>query len=494
MKETTKIRRIVVMGKITKNYIYNILFQMITLFAPLFVSPFLTRVLGAEQLGVYSFVTSSANVIVTIGLLGTYNYGCQQVAYYRDDELKCSDVYRQIYSFRLILGIVISVAYFVVTTFEVDYRKYFIIYYTWVLSMIVDPSWFFVGQEEMKATALKNSAIKIITIVLIFAFVRNEMGLITYVGIMGGTALLCNLLLYSQLRNYHVSHRVTTENIKNHLKGSLALFWPQVASLFYLQVDKIMLRYLSGDISNVSYYDYGEKIVTIPLTIITTLSTVMMPRIANEYAKNNHESVRNLLIKAGGFSLMLAMPMMVGMAVCANKLIPWYLGDAYSPSILVIILLSPLILTNSLAGISGTQYLVATNQTNLLLKAYVSAAVCNVIINAATIPFLGCRGAAVATIISSTISVIIQYYYMHKQVGVKEYLMYGIRYFVYSIPVGIVAFVIGLGRDATPVVSLLQVIGGCAVYGIILLATKDRYAGMILGKAKSLMHKRIKRK
>lgn len=83
---------------------------------------------------------------------------------------------------------------------------------------------------------------------------------------------------------------------------------------------------------------------------------------------------------------------------------------------------------------------------------------------------------------------------MHKQVGVKEYLMYGIRYFVYSIPVGIVAFVIGLGRDATPVVSLLQVIGGGAVYGIILLATKDRYAGMILGKAKSLMHKRIKRK
>jgi len=59
------------MGKITKNYIYNAMFQLLTLIAPLFVSPFLTRVLGAEQLGMYSFVTSSANVIVTIGLLGT---------------------------------------------------------------------------------------------------------------------------------------------------------------------------------------------------------------------------------------------------------------------------------------------------------------------------------------------------------------------------------------------------------------------------------------
>lgn len=475
------------MGKITKNYIYNLIFQLIAMFIPLLLSPFLTRVLGAEKLGVYSFVTSCANIIVTVGLLGTYNYGCRQIAYYRDDTTKCGRVYNQIFSLRLYLGILLSVVYIVWSILEHEYTVYFLLYNTWVLSMIIDPSWYFVGQEDMKSTVVKNTAIKIITMLLIFVCVHKDNGLFVYVGVMGVGALLGNVWLYFQLGKFNIKHYITKENIKEHFSGALALFWPQVASLLYLQVDKIMLRYLSGDISNVSFYDYSEKIVTIPLTIITTLSTVMMPRIANEYAKNNHESVRSLLIRAGGFSLMLAMPMMVGMAVCSNKLIPWYLGDDYSPSIFIIVLLSPLILTNSLAGISGNQYLVATNQTNLLLKAYVSAAVCNIIINVATIPFFGCGGAAVATIISSTISVIIQYYYMHKQVGVKEYLMYGIRYFVYSIPVGIVAFVIGLGRDATPIVSLLQVIGGCAVYGIILLITKDQYAGMILGKAKSLL-------
>ena len=79
---------------------------------------------------------------------------------------------------------------------------------------------------------------------------------------------------------------------------------------------------------------------------------------------------------------------------------------------------------------------------------------------------------------------------MHKQVGVKEYLRYGVRYLIYSIPVGIVAFAIGWGREDTPIVSLLQVIGGCAAYGIILLGTKDQYAGMILSKAKSLLKMR----
>lgn len=479
------------MGKITKNYIYNLIFQLIVTFIPLLLSPYLTRVLGAEKLGIYSFVTSGANIIVTIGLLGTYNYGCRQIAYHRDDINKCKKVYNQIFSLRLYLGLILSIAYIIWSILESSYTVYFLLYYTWVLSMIIDPSWFFVGQENMKSTAIKNSAIKVVTMLLIFLCVHENNGLIVYVGIMGIGALLGNIWLYFQLKKFYIKHYIVTSNLNEHFRGALALFWPQVASLFYLQVDKIMLRYLSGNISNVSYYDYGEKIVTIPLTIITTLSTVMMPRIANEYARKNHQAVRELLIKAGGFSLMLAMPMTIGMAVCANKLIPWYLGEEYFPSISVIVLLSPLILINSLAGISGNQYLVATNQTTHLLKAYVSAAILNVVINAALVPFFGCDGVAVATIISSTVSIIIQYYYMHKQVGVKDYFVYGIKYLIYSVPVGMVAFFIGWGRKSTPIVSLMQVVSGCAVYGCILLVTKDQNAYMILGKVKSLV--KIKR-
>ena len=192
--------------------------------------------------------------------------------------------------------------------------------------MIIDPSWFFVGQEDMKATAIKNSAVRLITVALIFLFVKRENDLTAYVAIMGFSALICNVLLFLQVKKYKVSYHFSLERVSYHLKGSLSLFWPQVATLMYLQVDKIMLKYLTSDISQVSFYDYGEKIVTIPLTLITTLSTVMMPRIANEYANNNTAGMRELLIKAGKFSMMLAMPMMFGMAISANKLIPWYLG------------------------------------------------------------------------------------------------------------------------------------------------------------------------
>ena len=163
-------------------------------------------------------------------------------------------------------------------------------------------------------------------------------------------------------------------------------------------------------------------------------------------------------------------------------MIPWYLGNTYQPSIAVIILVSPIILTNSLSGISGNQYLVATNQMGVLLKAYVSAALINVLVNVILIPIYGCNGAAIATIVSAMISVCIQYYYMHKQIGVKEYLYYGIRYAILSIPVGIVSWYIGTRFSPTPISSLIQVCSGGFIYLILLLLTKDENLTILKNK------------
>ena len=383
---------------------------------------------------------------------------------------------------RILLGIGLTIIYGFVCMAEREYSLYFLVYYSWVLSMIIDPSWFFVGQEDMKATAIKNTTVRLVAVALIFLFVKKENDLIAYVAIMGFSALVCNAILFLQIRKYKVSYQFSLKKAEYHLKGSLSLFWPQVATLMYLQVDKIMLKYLTNDISQVSFYDYGEKIVTIPLTLITTLSTVMMPRIANEFANNNTDGMRNLLIKAGKFSMMLAMPMMFGMAICSNKLIPWYLGSVYTPSILVIILVSPIIVTNSLNGISGNQYFVATNQTNLLLKAYISAAILNILINAILIPKYGCNGAAIATVIAAVTSVLIQYYYMHKQLKIKVFIGFSLKYFLYGLFMGMCVFLVGINLSATPITSIIQIVVGTIIYFGILLIMKDENLMMILRK------------
>lgn len=477
------------MSKIVKNYIYNVLFQMLVMFIPLILSPFLVRTLGAEQLGVYSFVTSTANVVVTIGLLGTYNYGCRQIAYWRDDQEHIKSIYAEITTLRVILGLAITIVYAILILIEQEYRQFFAVYYTWVLSMVIDQSWVFVGMEDMKPTVVKNTVIKMATLVLIFMFVRDKEDLILYVLFMGGFSLLANSILVLQTKRFELKFFFRTNDIKKHLKSSLAFFWPQVASLLYLQVDKIMIRYLSPSIKEVSYYDYGEKIVTIPLTFITVLSTVMMPRIANEFAKKNDSAVKNLLNNAASFSLMMAIPMMFGLAICASDLIPWYLGEDYSLSVYVIVVISPIIVMNSLAGISGNQYFVATNQMGIVLKAYISAAIANICINAVLIPRMGCVGAGIATTIAATCSVVVQYYHMNKQLGIIVFVKNAILYFTKSIPMIIVVFCTVKKMPATYLSTIIEVLVGVSVYGATLIITKDTNIQVVIAKIKKKLNR-----
>ena len=142
-----------------------------------------------------------------------------------------------------------------------------------------------------------------------------------------------------------------------------------------------MIGWLTNGTSQISYYDQAEKIVVIPLTFITVLSTVMMPRIANEFKRGNQRVIGGLLEKAAGSSMFLALPMMFGLMGIAYKFIPWYLGEAFMATAKAVVILSPMVISNTLIGISGSQYFTATNQMGILLKSNAAGAVLNIAVN-----------------------------------------------------------------------------------------------------------------
>lgn len=481
------------MGRITRNYIYNLAYQLLVLIAPLVTAPYLARVLGASNLGIYSYVNSSGNIITTISLLGIYAYGNRQTAYVRDNRFELTRTFWEIELTRLVLGAIGTVIYFVYTYYNPEHSWYFLIYYPYILAQFIDCSWIYVGLEDMKPAVMKNFITKVANIIGIFVFVRKRDDVWIYILMLAVTTLIANISVYTQLPKYisgpKGEGKPDLKKIIYHIKGSLYLFLPQVASLFYLQVDKVMLKWLTGQTAQVSFYDNAEKMINIPLSIITVMSTVMMPRIANEFQKNNKETIQNLLIKAGRYALLMTFPLMIGMLCIARQFIPWYLGDEFMPTATAMMILTPIVLFNSLAGISGAQYFTATNQIGTLMKAYVSAAVLNVIVNAILIPQYGYAGAAIATVGSSLISVVVQYYYLNKQLNVKPLISYGVKYLIGGAIMGIVIFLTTCSMSAKVLTTLVQIMIGGIIYGIYLLVIKDQTVLEILGKLRSKVKK-----
>ena len=478
------------MGKLINNYIYNFVYQIVVLLVPLILSPFLARNLGADNLGIYSYVYSTCTVISTVSLIGTYNYGARQIAYVSDNPIEQRNVYWEIFWLRFIFGIVGILVYFTFG-FRSEYSLYFVLFSGWLVAGIFDPSWMFVGIENMKPTVMKNLAVKIITVLLIFITVSSKNDLWKYSLIMGTTMLISTVVLLFQVAPYVGRPLFRLNNFKKHLLGSLNLFLPQVATLFYLQVDKIMIKLLYSDINQVSFYDQSEKIVTIPLTFITVLSTVMMPRIANEFANKNYERIKELILSVGKLSLLLACPMMVGIFCIADNFIPWYLGAEFVPTALAIKIICPIIISNSMVGLSGNQYFTATDQINILMKAYVSAAVANVIVNALLIPKYGFVGAAVATVISSYISVGVQYYYLNKQVNVIVFLRDFAKYLLFSFIMGVAIHYLNSVVPNGVIETFLDMVFGGVVYLLLLCITKDSMLLNLFSKLKKIHYRRI---
>lgn len=462
--------------------------------APLLTAPYLARVLGADGTGIYSYVHSTVALLTSLIMLGIFSYGCRQIAYVRDDKRKLSEVFWGIMTARLIILVVGTVVYAVICFANLEYLLYFIAYYTYFVGYCLDCTWLFVGVEDMKWAVLKNALMKILAVLGIFILVRTRKDVIVYILVQGCSILFANLLAYSQIDPYVGKARLVFCNLKKDLVESAKLYLPSVAATIYLQCDKIMLENITGLTSQVSFYDYAEKIVMIPLSFIKCLSTVMMPRIANEYYNNNQNIISELLNKAAKLSMYMAFPLMFGIISVSNKLIPWYLGNDFLPVSTAIVFISPLIVCNTLTGISGGQYFTATNQIGILLKSQILAAIGNIILNLVLIPKYGFVGAAIATLVSSFINAIVQYWHLIKQVKLPGLGLCIIKYCFMSLMMLLMITITTKQMNASVVTTCIQIFIGCSFYIILCFVLKDKQNMYLFEKLKTIIGERYGRK
>lgn len=478
------------MNRITKNYIYNLIYQVFILIVPLVTAPYLARTLGASNQGIASYVASIASIISTITLLGIYNYGNREIAYKRDNKSKMSQIFWEIMFLRFLLGVIGTFLYFIIIFNLKKYQLFFILYYPWLLASYCDCTWIYVGLEDMKPAVMKNIFTKILTILGIFIFVKDMTDINIYIIILGCSVLISNILSYGHLKNYIEKPIIDLNNLGAHLKNSFILFLPSVAMLIYMQVDKIMIEIFTDETSQVAFYDNSDKIVSIPLAFITVLSTVMMPRIANEFNKGNTENINRYILTVAEISMFIAFPMMWGLIVISSKFVPWYLGQEYLPIILGIIFISPIVVSNSLEGISGKQYFIATNQTNILIKSYSITALLNIIANILLIPKYGFLGASLATLISSYVAVIIQFYYLQKQINISSLLSIAFKYLGMSTLMGLIVYFSTYTMAETPLTTITQVIMGIISYMILGAIFKDKFFLLIFSTMKNFINKK----
>ncbi len=399
-------------ASITKNYIYNVIYHIITIAFPFITIPYVSRILGAEGLGIYAFTASIVQYFVFFGALNVQGlYGIRSIAFARDDIENRSRAFWEIFILKLVLASV-STFIFVISllVFRPENLIIYLIQTFTIMAAIVDISWFFMGMEDFKKTVARNIAVRVIGLILIFWVIKTGDDLWKYVFIMCFTNFLGQLVIWAYIPRHIKFLKVGFQDIKKHIPLILAIFVPQVTYLFFSISDKILLGLFTSD-SELGIYDITLRIVKTPVVIITAIGVVMMPRIANIIEKGLIDEIKKYLAISFDFVMYLSLPIMTCIAGVAYEFIPWFLGDEFHRSTILMAVLSFTVITTAFNNILDSQVFYPARKEKQLTVAVFWAIAVKFTLFLILVVYLGAMGAAIAQIAGEFTLLSAKFYY-----------------------------------------------------------------------------------
>lgn len=363
-----------------------------------------------------------------------------------------------------------------------DYKIYYRFLVIELISQCIDISWFFQGLEEFKKTIIRNSIVKIIFVACIFIFVKSPADLGKYVFIIASANFLGNLSLWFYIPKYVKKINFKNLNVFKHLKPTLILFIPQIAIQIYTVLDKTMIGKMVEDKSEVGFYEQAQKVVKILLTFVTSLGTVMVPRMANTFAKGDNEQLKKYMYYSFKFVYFLSFPIMVGLVFVSKEFVPIFFGEGYDKVVILISVIVPIVLFIGLSNLIGTQYLLPIKKQKEFTISVIAGACINFILNLLLIREFKSIGASIATVIAEFSVTAIQFYFIRKEIEILKVLKFSIKNIVASILMGVSIYFIGFIPISALYIILLKIIIGFIIYIAVLFLLKDDFLKYVFAK------------
>ncbi|GKS81012.1 flippase [Ligilactobacillus pabuli] len=470
--------------KVIRNYLYNAGYQILAMILPLITAPYVSRVLTPHGYGLNSFTNSIVFYFVLFGSLGTQLYGNREIAYQRNDREKMARSFWEIQIIKTV-GILVALGlYFVFLGFYRDNRVLMIFQSINIIAAAFDISWFFMGIEDFKRTVVRNTLVKVVSLILIFVFIKNPSDLPLYILILGLSVLVGNFTLWAPLKRILVKVSYKDLHPLRHVRPTIALFIPTVAIQIYVVLNKTMLGFLAGTDAS-GFYMSADNLVKVVLAIVTATGTVMLPHVANAFASGKDKEVNNYLYSSFDFVSFIAVPMAFGLAGIGRHFGPYFYGRGYAPVGLAIMIEAIVIVLIGWSNAVGQQFLLPTKQVKPYTRSVLLGAIVNIVINIPLVSTWGLYGAMLATVLSEATVTGYQLWYIKDTVELKKLFVNFPKYLIAGILMFIPVYLLNVKLWTSVSSLILEVLLGIVIYFVVIWVLKPT----ILQTAKKFLKK-----
>lgn len=391
------------------NIFFNIIRVAINSIVPMIVFPYVSQVLGPDNMGKISFVIAVNNFFCLFSMLGIPAYGVIVCSKLKDniDSLK-KNIAELIYINLILVSISYILYFFCISSLNLfkPYKKLFVIYSLVIFFNAIGVEWLYLALEKFVYITIRTFFVRICSVLFVLLIVKKSDDYIIYAWILVLTVVVINSINIFHIRGYIKICSPFKLEYKKHWIPILVFFSASFAGTISSNIDVMMLGYWRNNYW-VGIYNFSVKIKTLFVTIISGIVSAVLPRMTYDYNNYKVDEYNALLRKIFILLLIISVGITGFVIVEAEDIILFLGGVEYLSGRVSMLILSSSIIVMAITYTFGVCVLQVTgNEKQYARSIYVSCIV-NVVVNAILIPFMGVNGAAIATVASEVINAVL---------------------------------------------------------------------------------------
>ncbi len=462
------------------NFLLSVVYQILALFLPFITAPYVSRVLGADGIGIYSYTYSVQMYFSMFATLGTASYGAREIARARNNHQRFSQLFWEIETLAVITSFISIIIWGGWIYFQIQYQIIYLVFTMSLVGTMLDISWLFTGLEKFKYIVCRNTIIKLIGVMLIFLFVKEKDDLLLYIFLMTFTNLVGTLSMWIYIPKIVLKPDFSHFSIVRHIRETLIYFVPTIAASLYTILNKVLIGAISNDPRENGYYEQADKIINMSkMFVFIALNSVIGVRMSYLFAEDKIEEIHQRIYRSVDYVFFVGVGIVFGLVGVSGRFVPWFFGSGFEKTAALIQLLSPIILIVAISNVLGSHYYTPAGLRAKSARFIIYGAILNLFISYFLISFYQSYGAAISSLISESVVTILYFKYCDNYLEISMVLKLLWKKIIAGVVMLLVICIINNLISLNSLAVVCEIILGAVTYCILLVVLRDTFADFL---------------
>lgn len=431
------------MSSIKKNVIYSTILTVSGYLFPLITFPYVTRVLGVNNIGICNFVDSIIQYFIYFSMMGITTIGIREIARVKGDKDQLSKTFSNLFSLNLVATLIAIGILLLAILFVPQLQEYKFLFYIGAAKILANTllvEWLFKGLEDFKYITVRSIIIRALYVVSVLIFVKTADDYLLYfflTSLMVVVNAFVNLLYCKKF----VWFSLKEINFSPYIKSFFILGIYMLLTSMYTTFNVAYLGFVTNTVE-VGYYTTATKLFAIILSLYSAFTGVMMPRMSALLGEGKIEEFKRLTNKSVDLLFAFVIPIIIIAEFCAPEIIRIVAGDGYEGAIMPMRIVMPLMLICGYEQILVLQMLSPMKKDTAILRNSIMGASVALLSNIILVPLLASTGTAIVWVISEIAVMMSAQYFVNKYIDYSMPIKNLLLRIIYLLPLMLICFIL----------------------------------------------------